>query len=138
MDASFYSTRRDVIELRISDIRNGTAKDLVSDVYEKEANNCPTCIGVYWTLKKDDILEIVEVINLFVIFSHHSLKAKCMNADALAVICLLISEDYRSMSGGIPDLVIWNTHTRDCKFVEVKSENDQLQENQKVSVIFLK
>lgn len=60
------------------------------------------------------------------------LIAKCIEASALAIVCRLISEDYRTVRGGVPDLIVWDIRTKDCKFVEVKSDNDKLQENQKV------
>ncbi|GJJ12411.1 hypothetical protein Clacol_006653 [Clathrus columnatus] len=62
MDAMFYSERRDAIDARIIDIRNGNARELVSNVLEREGKKRPGCIGVYWTLEQDGILEIIEVM----------------------------------------------------------------------------
>ena len=41
-------------------------------------------------------------------------------------------EDYSGRCGGVPDLIVWNSDSQDCKFVEVKGPGDRLQENQKV------
>ena len=57
---------------------------------------------------------------------------KCIGGRALAVICQVICEEYGQWQGGVPDLLVWNFATRECRFVEVKSPNDRLQENQKV------
>ena len=36
----------------------------------------------------------------------------------------------------MPDLIVWNIDTKECKFVEVKGPGDSLQENQKVSTLW--
>ncbi|KIJ44385.1 hypothetical protein M422DRAFT_100968, partial [Sphaerobolus stellatus SS14] len=58
----------------------------------------------------------------------------CLRGNTLAVICQMICEDYGHWRSGVPDLLIWNVKQQDCRFVEVKSPNDTLQENQKVGL----
>ncbi len=50
----------------------------------------------------------------------------------MAAICQTVAEDYGNRTSGVPDLIIWNSETKTCKFVEVKGPGDNLQENQKV------
>lgn len=121
MDMSFFSARRAAIETRIEDIENGNARELARKVLEKEEKCRSVCIGVHWSFTPGDILEIIE----------------CIKASALAMVCRIISEDYRIVSGGVPDLIVWDIRTKKCKFVEVKSDNDKLQENQKLWIDIL-
>jgi len=54
-----------------------------------------------------------------------------MGDESLAIICQLFCEDYRGRSNGGPDLFVWNSELRSCKFVEVKGPGDTARENQK-------
>jgi Fanconi-associated nuclease 1 len=60
---------------------------------------------------------------------------QCLGGKALSVICRLLCEDYAGRRSGGPDLFLWNADSGDCKFVEVKGPGDNLQENQKVTVL---
>ena len=55
-----------------------------------------------------------------------------MEAESLAIVCILFCQDYRGRSSGGPDLFVWNPATRKCKFVEVKGPGDTARENQKL------
>lgn len=52
------------------------------------------------------------------------------------IISRLMS-NYRRYASGFPDLTLWNSHTNRTKFVEVKSENDTVSDNQQVWMEFL-
>ncbi|KAJ7782652.1 VRR-NUC domain-containing protein [Mycena metata] len=117
MDDSFYYARQDRIEARLAEIKAGEARSILegNDDEYREDDTC--CIGVSWEMcGRDDLVEIVE----------------CLGGDALASICRLFCEDYRGRNSGVPDLVIWNPDTKECKFVEVKGPGDTLHENQRL------
>ncbi|KAJ7209769.1 VRR-NUC domain-containing protein [Mycena pura] len=114
---SFYYARREHIDKRLAEIKNGQARNILeaNDGRHREHKTC--CIGVSWEMcSRDDLVEIVE----------------CLGGDVLASICRLFCEDYGGRSSGVPDLVVWNPETKECKFVEVKGPGDSLQENQKL------
>ena len=52
--------------------------------------------------------------------------------DQLCEISRIVSEEYRTRGGGLPDLFLWHDEKRCCKFVEVKGPGDKLSESQKV------
>ncbi|KAF8507335.1 hypothetical protein BU17DRAFT_100596 [Hysterangium stoloniferum] len=118
---SFYEVRKEMITHRLDAIAQGQAHQLLEEVYDRESPTRTVCVGVDWDFSKQDLLEIVD----------------CIDGKTLVPICQAISEDYRHMRGGIPDLLIWNIECTDCKFVEVKSPKDRLQENQRVWIDIL-
>ncbi|EIN07068.1 hypothetical protein PUNSTDRAFT_71277, partial [Punctularia strigosozonata HHB-11173 SS5] len=61
----------------------------------------------------------------------------CISGEALAIICELFCEDYERRVSGLPDLFLWHSAQRVCKFVEVKGPGDTLKENQKVWIDIL-
>ncbi|KAJ7647684.1 VRR-NUC domain-containing protein [Roridomyces roridus] len=114
---SFYNARRDPINRRLEEIRSGRARAKLEehDDRYREAKTC--CIGVNWDLcGREEMVEIVE----------------CLGGEPLAAICQLFCEDYGGRCSGVPDLVLWNMETKECKFVEVKGPGDGLSENQKL------
>ncbi|KAJ6593456.1 VRR-NUC domain-containing protein [Mycena capillaripes] len=114
---SFYYARQDLIEARLTEIKQGGARAILerNDKLYRENNTC--CVGVSWEMcGRDDLIEIVE----------------CLGGNALSSICRLFCEDYGERSSGVPDLIIWNPLTKECKFIEVKGPGDTLKENQKL------
>ena len=65
---------------------------------------------------------------------------KCFDADVLSRICLrwLINPNETLGYGGMPDLFLWNPVERKAMCVEVKSETDKIQFNQKACVGMLR
>ncbi|KAG6871888.1 hypothetical protein C0995_015385 [Termitomyces sp. Mi166 len=115
---SFYRARKDLIDTRLEEmVQKDRAKEIVKrhdDLY-REKNTW--CIGVRWDIcTREDLLDIVE----------------CLGGESLAIICQLFCEDYAGRSSGVPDLIVWNTMTGICKFVEVKGPGDSPSENQKL------
>ncbi|KAH0583471.1 hypothetical protein H2248_009100 [Termitomyces sp. 'cryptogamus'] len=115
---SFYRARKGLIDTRLQEIQQkGRAWEIVEhhdDLY-REKNTW--CIGVRWDIcPKEDLLDIVE----------------CLGGESLAIICRLFCEDYAGRSSGVPDLIVWKTTTKICKFVEVKGPGDSPSENQKL------
>ncbi|KAL4077221.1 VRR-NUC domain-containing protein [Scleroderma yunnanense] len=119
---SFYHSRKDLMETRLSEIQNGEAADIISRVDCTHRASETWCVGVQWDLvSSEDLVDIV----------------KCIGGEALSVICRVLCEDYAVRMSGGPDLFLWNTEECTCKFVEVKGPGDTLQENQKVWIDIL-
>ncbi|KAJ7502993.1 VRR-NUC domain-containing protein [Mycena galericulata] len=116
-DDSFYYARRDRIEKRLADIKDGQARAILEANDERHRENQTCCIGVSWKMcGREELVEIVE----------------CLGGEALSSICRLFCEDYGGRNSGVPDLIVWNIAKKECKFVEVKGPGDHLQENQKL------
>ncbi|KAJ7125136.1 VRR-NUC domain-containing protein [Mycena epipterygia] len=114
---SFYRARRERIENRLTEIRDGQAQSILKDNDERHRELKRCCIGISWEMcGQDELVQIVE----------------CLGGNALASICHLFCEDYGGRRSGVPDLIVWNSETKECKFVEVKGPGDSLQENQKL------
>ncbi|KIK92306.1 hypothetical protein PAXRUDRAFT_830065 [Paxillus rubicundulus Ve08.2h10] len=114
---SFYHSRKDLMEKRLSGIAAGEAVDLIQRVDSVHRPSGTWCVGVRWDLfSSDDLVDIVT----------------CIGGKALSVICRVLCEDYAFRSSGGPDLFLWNPVKGTCKFVEVKGPGDTLQENQRV------
>ncbi|KAJ6491829.1 hypothetical protein C8R47DRAFT_442519 [Mycena vitilis] len=116
-DDSFYYARKDSMEERLTELKNGQARPILekNDLKYRDDKTC--CIGVKWDMcGRDDLLEIVE----------------CLGGNALSSICRLFCEDYYGRNSGVPDLIVWNPETKECRFVEVKGPGDSLSENQKM------
>ena len=113
---AFYPTRTSEINVRLAEISNGSAMDLIKNIWEEhhERNTC--IIGLDWSFELDDLLEIAELFP----------------AGALATVCKVMAQEYGERGGGIPDLFLWHTENRQVKFAEVKSENDRLSDTQRL------
>ncbi|KAH7921382.1 hypothetical protein BV22DRAFT_1198248 [Leucogyrophana mollusca] len=119
---SFYHSRKDAIEQRLSDIENGGAVEIVKRIDGEHREKGTWCVGVKWeTFTSEDLVDIVN----------------CLGGQALSVICRVFCEDYAGRCSGGPDLFLWNAEKGICKFVEVKGPGDSLQENQKVWIDLL-
>ncbi|KAK0211693.1 VRR-NUC domain-containing protein [Armillaria fumosa] len=113
---SFYYARKELIQVRLREIEDGKAAEILERHDRTYRPNKTWCVGVKWEYPKDDLLEIVQ----------------CFKGESLATICHLFCEDYGGRSSGAPDLIVWKPEDRECKFVEVKGPGDRLQENQKL------
>jgi len=117
-DDTFYTSRQDMIDDRLSEIREGKAPELLEANDNRHRETETWCVGVRWDLcGKQDFLDIID----------------CLGPTPLSEICRIISEDYSSRASGLPDLIVWDTSKAKnrCMFVEVKGPGDSLQENQK-------
>ncbi|KIY72043.1 hypothetical protein CYLTODRAFT_389217 [Cylindrobasidium torrendii FP15055 ss-10] len=114
---SFYQARKQLIDTRLQDIREGKALE-IAERHDKTYRSTSTwCVGVRWDLcPKEDLLEIIE----------------CFSGASLAMLCELFCEDYSGRNSGVPDLIVWKYEAREVKFVEVKGPGDRPQENQKL------
>jgi len=134
LEESFYYARRLSFEARFEEIKNGKGPEILEKHDNLYRSKETFCIGVHWkTYAKKDLLEIATVRTLFITYRRKAdIFFQCLGNKPLAAICSLFAEDYRGRSSGAPDLVLWSTRMRKCKFVEVKGPNDKLQENQKM------
>lgn len=135
---SFYYARKDLMEKRLAAIEAGKGADLVRAVDAKHRASGTWCVGVRWDLfSSEDLVDIVTVNLLQIpddyISSLMGVK-QCIGEKALSVICRVLCENYTFGTSGGPDLFLWNTEKRTCKFVEVKGPGDTLQENQRVRI----
>lgn len=59
---TFYTSRLDLIERRLQDIREGKAREILEATDTKYRENAAWCVGVDWgTFGRQDLLEIVDV-----------------------------------------------------------------------------
>ncbi|PFH51675.1 hypothetical protein AMATHDRAFT_58424 [Amanita thiersii Skay4041] len=117
VEDTFYYTRKELIEERIEQIRDGYAREILEKHDQQHRDRQTFCIGLRWDIcEATDLVEIVE----------------CLGGHTLSLICRLFCEDYGGRSSGVPDLVVWSTDQGICKFVEVKGPGDRPQENQKL------
>ncbi|KAF9495876.1 hypothetical protein BDN71DRAFT_1447067 [Pleurotus eryngii] len=116
-DEIFYYARKDIVDVRLKEIRGGWAKDIIEKHDKMHREKKTWCVGMSWDLCEcSDLIEIAE----------------CLGGTALAGICRLFCEDYNGRSSGVPDLIVWNPTKKECKFVEVKGPGDTERENQKL------
>ncbi|KAF9068946.1 hypothetical protein BDP27DRAFT_1294387 [Rhodocollybia butyracea] len=115
VEDSFYYAREEIIKARLKEIRSGSALEIVGqhdNLYRAQGTHC---VGLKWNVcTKEELAEIVD----------------CIGGDALAVICEIFCQDYPARASGVPDLVVWNSDDRKCKFVEVKGPGDRARDNQ--------
>ncbi|KAK7455129.1 hypothetical protein VKT23_011000 [Stygiomarasmius scandens] len=121
VEDAFYRARKEVIDKRLEDINNGQARNILERHYEMhggcEGKKETWCVGMRWDVgSKADLGEIVE----------------CMGGATLVHVCRLFCEDYSARTSGVPDLIIWNFDTKECRFVEVKGPNDRASASQKL------
>ncbi|KAG2013336.1 hypothetical protein CC2G_010258 [Coprinopsis cinerea AmutBmut pab1-1] len=117
VDDSFYYARKDMIDARLEELRQGKGVEILQRHYAAHSETKTCCIGVRWDIcTEQDLVEILE----------------CLGGKQLASICKLFCEDYTGRCSGAPDLIAWNAQHRICKFIEVKGPGDTPQENQKL------
>lgn len=114
---SFFYSRQELMEKRLSEIQDGEAANIIRRVDAIHRTSETWCVGVQWDLASgEDLIDIVT----------------CIGGEALSLMCRVLCEDYAARQSGGPDLFLWNAEQRICKFVEVKGPGDTLRENQKV------
>jgi fanconi-associated nuclease 1 len=122
---AFYPARASEINHRLVEIANGEAGRLLREVDERERERRTCAVGLNWDFEYEDLSELVS----------------CFDGGALAAICKVMAQDYKSRGSGVPDLVLWRTgppsgggHSGkgDVMFSEVKSANDRLSDTQRL------
>ncbi|XP_068813981.1 fanconi-associated nuclease 1 isoform X2 [Struthio camelus] len=110
---SFYENRRDVIEARLQQLHtasSATLTKLITDI---------------WTTQEGKAAALVSW-GRFISLQQVQSLVSCLGGMFLSGVFRRLSKDLRHCKGGLPDLVVWSTHSNHFKLVEVKGPNDRL------------
>ncbi|CAK1584420.1 unnamed protein product [Parnassius mnemosyne] len=107
---SFYVNRKTLIDERLAMIRNSQKDNLLKKMQET------------WDSRPESEL---SGINRNIGWDNVSAVCSCLSPRAIAAICQRLALDYRYTHSGFPDLTLWNVHTKQIKFVEVKTDSDK-------------
>lgn len=113
---AFFPSRLSEINHRLVQIGNGEAETLIRNVWNEHSERKTCVVGLDWTFELDDLVEIVN----------------CFDGEALATVCKVLAQEYGQRGGGVPDLFLWHPERKEVIFSEVKSENDQLSDTQRL------
>ncbi|NWI19599.1 FAN1 nuclease, partial [Crypturellus soui] len=110
---SFYESRRDAIEARLQQLHSAssaTLAELVADIWSAQEGKAAALVT--W--------------GRFVSLQQAQSLVSCLGGTFLSGVFRRLSKDLRHCRGGLPDLVVWSTHSNHFKLVEVKGPNDRL------------
>ncbi|KAK4127064.1 hypothetical protein N657DRAFT_653400 [Parathielavia appendiculata] len=127
---AFYPARASQINHRLVEIANGEAERILREVHEREHETRTCVVGLNWDFDVEDLAELVS----------------CFDGGALAAVCKVIAQEYRTRGGGVPDLILWRAcgdgastngsgtglRKGEVMFAEVKSANDRLSDTQRL------
>ncbi|NXC39776.1 FAN1 nuclease, partial [Penelope pileata] len=114
---SFYENRRDVIEARLQQLRTASSEtlaELTADIWTTQEGKAAALVswGRFGSLQQVQSL------------------VSCLGGVFLSGVFRRLSKDLRHCRGGLPDLVVWSSHSNHFKLVEVKGPNDRLSHKQ--------
>lgn len=112
----FYQNRKNSIDSKLDLLKNAPI-DFICQLFQEswEANRNTVSL-VSWNL----FANVEELLDL----------VKCFHTNQLASLCKNFCLNFRYFRSGGPDLVLWSTETKKCRFVEVKGPGDKLSEKQ--------
>ncbi|NWX52768.1 FAN1 nuclease, partial [Steatornis caripensis] len=122
---SFYENRRDVIEARLQQLHTASSETLAKLVAD------------IWTTQEGKASALVSW-GRFVSLQQVQSLVSCLGGMFLSGVFRRLSKDLRHCRGGLPDLVVWRTHTNHFKLVEVKGPHDRLSHKQMIWLSELK
>ncbi|XP_054693385.1 fanconi-associated nuclease 1 [Grus americana] len=114
---SFYENRRDVIEARLQQLHMASSETLAK------------WIADIWTTQEGKASALISW-GRFISLQQVQSLVSCLGGVFLSGVFRRLSKDLRHCRGGLPDLVVWRTHTNHFKLVEVKGPNDRLSHKQ--------
>lgn len=114
---SFYGNRRDVIEARLHQLQTASSETLAK------------LIADVWTTQEGKAAALVSW-GRFISLQQVQSLVSCLGGRFLSGVFRRLSRDLRHCRAGLPDLVVWRTHTEHFKLVEVKGPNDRLSHKQ--------
>ncbi|NXO47374.1 FAN1 nuclease, partial [Aramus guarauna] len=114
---SFYENRRDVIEARLQQLHMASSETLAK------------WLADIWTTQEGKASALVSW-GRFISLQQVQSLVSCLGGMFLSGVFRRLSKDLRHCRGGLPDLVVWRTHTNHFKLVEVKGPNDRLSHKQ--------
>lgn len=117
---SFASSRGELIDARLQQIREGGGEDLLRRCWE--ANEGVMCRGVSWD--RQPLEQLLDIV-------------RCVGNTGLAALCRLLAEDQSGWSGGMPDLLLWRTDDCSAKLSEIKGPRDRLSDQQRAWAVAL-
>ncbi|XP_060709589.1 fanconi-associated nuclease 1 isoform X2 [Hemiscyllium ocellatum] len=115
----FYQQRRECIESRVNFLQNASKETLC------------TLIADVWNGHRDINATLVNW-EIFSSLQQTQSLVSCLGGPFLSGICRILAKDLRNGRAGLPDLVVWNSHSCQYKLAEVKGPSDQLSHKQMV------
>ncbi|NXO12985.1 FAN1 nuclease, partial [Oriolus oriolus] len=114
---SFYENRRAVIEARLQQLHTASSETLAKLVAE------------VWTTQEGKAAALVNW-GRFISLQQVQSLVSCLGGTFLSGVFRRLSRDLRHCRGGLPDLLVWRSHSQLFKLVEVKGPNDRLSPKQ--------
>ncbi|XP_062439395.1 fanconi-associated nuclease 1 isoform X2 [Rhea pennata] len=110
---SFYENRRDAIEVRLQQLHTASSETLtkwIADIWNTQEGKAAALVSWGRFISLQQVQSLVS----------------CLGGTFLSGVFRQLSKDLRHCRGGLPDLVVWSTHSNHFKLVEVKGPNDRL------------
>ncbi|NXR45791.1 FAN1 nuclease, partial [Hippolais icterina] len=114
---SFYENRRAVIEARLQQLHTASSETLAKLVAD------------VWTTQEGKAAALVNW-GRFISLQQVQSLVSCLGGTFLSGVFRRLSRDLRHCRGGLPDLLVWRSHSQLFKLVEVKGPNDRLSPKQ--------
>ncbi|NWV48778.1 FAN1 nuclease, partial [Daphoenositta chrysoptera] len=114
---SFYENRKAVIEARLQQLHTASSETLaklVADVWTTEEGKAAALVNWGRFISLQQVQSLVS----------------CLGGTFLSGVFRRLSRDLRHCRGGLPDLLVWRSHSRHFKLVEVKGPKDRLSPKQ--------
>ncbi|XP_027759470.1 fanconi-associated nuclease 1 isoform X1 [Empidonax traillii] len=118
---SFYESRRDAIEARLQQLHSASSEtlaELVADVWTAQEGKAAALVSWGRFISLQQAQPLLQSL------------VSCLGGTFLSGVFRRLSTDLRHCRGGLPDLVVWSTHTQHFKLVEVKGPKDRLSHKQ--------
>ncbi|KAJ7799837.1 hypothetical protein B0H14DRAFT_3156295 [Mycena olivaceomarginata] len=105
---TFFSSRKDAIELRLSEIKRGFSTAFLRLHDEQHRDSNVVAVGVRWDLySREDLVEGREGMS-------------CIPSNTLATICQMFCENYVEACGGAPDVIAWDGEQKKYQLVHIQ------------------
>ncbi|NWX29535.1 FAN1 nuclease, partial [Notiomystis cincta] len=114
---SFYENRRPDIEARLQQLHTASSETLAKLVAD------------VWTTQEGKAAALVNW-GRFISLQQVQSLVSCLGGTFLSGVFQRLSRDLRHCRGGLPDLLVWRSHSRHFKLVEVKGPKDRLSPKQ--------
>ncbi|NXQ40865.1 FAN1 nuclease, partial [Catharus fuscescens] len=114
---SFYENRKAVIEARLQQLHTASSETLAKLVAD------------VWTTQEGKAAALVNW-GRFISLQQVQSLVSCLGGTFLSGVFRRLSRDLRHCRGGLPDLLVWRSHSQHFKLVEVKGPHDRLSPKQ--------
>ncbi|XP_006903001.1 PREDICTED: fanconi-associated nuclease 1-like [Elephantulus edwardii] len=116
---SFFASREQAMEARLQLIHTAPAETLHA------------WLAASWQAQEGRVTSLVSW-DCFTSLQQAQDLVSCLGGPFLSGVCRRLATDFRHCRGGLPDLVVWNSHSHHFKLVEVKGPNDRLSQKQMI------